>query len=440
MRLGILRRYVLRELCGPFVASLCLLTFVLIMNHLLKVFDMLLGRGVPLWAVTRLLLYMLPFTFALTVPMATLVATLMAFGRMSADSETVAAKTSGISLMRLMEPALGAAVLLAGAMAYFNCEILPRLNHRYAALYADISRKKPAVHIREGVFIEDFPGYHILIRSEDRQTGELRGITIYQDPTGTEGARTILAKRGRLEPKPEQDTITLRLFDGEIHEVDPSDPDRYLRLKFRTTSVHLTGLNLHLERRERTYKSDREMTLGEMRERIAALKEEIAASLATMRRMVDARLGRTLGPLWPQQGTGAEPAWGPAAERRFLMRLQAESQAIAYRKRDVNRYAVEIHKKFSIAASCIVFVLVGAPIGVVTRRGGLGSGLGISLVFFVVYYVFLIGGEELADRAFISPAVAMWAANVVVGLTGLYLVATVMLEWHAHSPPRQSEP
>lgn len=435
----VLTRYVLKELWLPFVASLSVLTFILIMNHLLKVFDLLLGRGVPLWAVTRLLLLMLPFTFALTVPMSTLVATLMAFGRLSGDNETTAVRTSGISLLRLLTPALAAAAVLSGAMMYFNNVVLPRVNHEYAALYSDISRKKPAVHIRQGVFVDDFPGYHILIRSEDEETGELHGVTVYQDAAGTEGARTIVAQRGRLQPRPEEDMLTLHLFDGEMHEVDPVNPDRYLRLRFRTTSIHLSGLHLQLEQRTRSYKSDREMTSAEIRERIAAFEEEARSLSGRIADMADGRLGLTLGPLWPTRGPiPAEPAWGLHAERRFLMKLQNEVQSVEYRRRDISRYAVELQKKYSVAVSCLVFVIIGAPIGIITRRGGIGTGFGISLLFFVVYYIFLIGGEELADRRFVSPAVAMWAANVIVGAVGIYLVAVVMMEWRGHRRAREA--
>ncbi len=433
----VLSRYVLKELSMPFLASLAVLTFILIMNHLLKVFDLLLGRGVPPWAVLKLLALMLPFTFALTVPMSTLVATLMAFGRLGADNETIAVRTSGISLWRLLLPALGASAALSCLMAYFNNVVLPQVNHQYAALYADISRKKPAVHIREGVFIDDFPGYHLLIREEDEKSGELRWVTLYQDPSEKEGPRTIVARRGRLEPRPEEDMVTLHLFDGEMHEIDPQNPDRYLRLRFRTTSINLVGLHLHLEQRQRTYKSDREMTTSEMRERILGIEAEIRTIGTRIDQMARGRLGLTLGPLWEGTGAPPEPAWGPPAERRFLMRLQSEGQAIEYKRRDVNRYEVEIQKKYSVAVSCVVFVLIGAPIGVVTRRGGMGTGLGISLVFFVIYYVFLIGGEELADRRFVSPAVAMWAANALVGALGLYLTATVILEW---DPWRRARP
>jgi lipopolysaccharide export system permease protein len=425
----VLDKYVLRELLLPFIGSLTVLTFILIMNHLLKVFDLLLGRGVPLWAVTRLLLLMLPFTFALTVPMSTLVATLMAFGRLSADNETTAVRTSGISLGRLLGPAMCGAAILSGAMMYFNNAVLPQVNHEYAALYSDISRKKPAVHIRAGVFIDDFPGYHILIRSEDEATGELRGVTVYEDAGDGAGPRTIVAEKGTLESRPDEDMLTLHLHDGEIHEVDSGNPARYLRLRFRTTSINLAGLHLHLEQKKRAYRSDREMTSGEMRQRIAGFRQEVTVLGERIGDMADGRLRLALGELWPGDGLAAEPAWGPAAERRFSMKLQNEGQTIEYKRRDMSRYAVEIQKKYSVAASCLVFVIIGAPIGIITRRGGMGTGFGISLVFFVVYYVFLIGGEELADRRFVSPAVAMWAANVIVGAVGFYLAAVVMLDW-----------
>jgi lipopolysaccharide export system permease protein len=355
----------------------------------------------------------------------------MAFGRLSADNETVAVRASGAGLGILLRPAVGAAIVLSLIMVYFNNTILPQVNHQYASLYSDVSRKKPAVTIREGVFVDDFPGYHILIRSENKETGELSGVTIYEDGKGEEGPRAIVAARGVLESKPERDMITLHLFDGEIHELDSDNPGRYRRLRFKKNSLSLSGLHLELERRKRSYKSDRELTTAEINAKINGFKSEISQISERIVSEVDARLSATLGGLW-QESTGSKRdiAYGPLAERRFFMRLQNEEQAIDYKLRDISRYEVEIQKKFSVAFSCVVFVLIGAPIGVITRRGGIGTGLGISLVFFVVYYIFLIGGEELADRRFVSPAVAMWAANAIVGFVGLYLVSGVVFEWN----------
>jgi lipopolysaccharide export system permease protein len=371
--------------------------------------------------------------------MAVLVATLMAFGRLSADNETVAVRTSGVSLSILLRPALGGALVLSLIMVYFNNTVLPQVNHQYASLYSDVSRKKPAVTIREGVFVDDFPGYHILIQSENKETGELSGVTIYEDGKGEEGPRAIVAARGVLESKPEQDMITFHLFDGEIHELDSDNPGRYRRLRFRKNSLSLSGLHLELERRKRSHKSDRELTTMEINKKISGFKEEISSVSGRIVSMVDERLTVTLGSLWPvSAGSNRDVVYGPLAERRFFMRLQNEEQAIDYKLRDISRYQVEIQKKFSVAFSCVVFVLIGAPIGVITRRGGIGTGLGISLIFFVVYYIFLIGGEELADRRFVSPAVAMWAANVIVGLVGLYLVSGVLFEWKLKRNPRMT--
>jgi lipopolysaccharide export system permease protein len=177
----------------------------------------------------------------------------------------------------------------------------------------------------------------------------------------------------------------------------------------------------------------------EINKKISGFKEEISSVSGRIVSMVDERLTVTLGSLWPvSAGSNRDVVYGPLAERRFFMRLQNEEQAIDYKLRDISRYQVEIQKKFSVAFSCVVFVLIGAPIGVITRRGGIGTGLGISLIFFVVYYIFLIGGEELADRRFVSPAVAMWAANVIVGLVGLYLVSGVLFEWKLKRNPRMT--
>jgi lipopolysaccharide export system permease protein len=424
----ILSRYVLREHVGPFVFALALLTFVLMMNHILRIFDLILGKGVPTAVVLELFALILPFTFAVTVPMAVLVATLMAFGRLSGDNEITAIRACGVSFYTILRPVLFAAFLIAGALMYFNEFVLPEANHRYAALYADITRKRPTVEIRPGVFIDEFDGYNILIDRIDERTSRIYGVTIYeQAPTGGP-PRTILAASGTLKVLPEQDLLQIALENGEIHEVDPEKPQAYRRVFFQRNLITIPGVNTQLVRHGRDYRSDRELPSRQMLVTIADLREEVAESRTRMLHEIHGRLEANLRlPLRDSldiaQEEEEEDNLSTTGERLFSLKLQNEARRWDAKTYDIDRYLVEVHKKFSVPCACAVFVLLGAPLGVTARRGGVALGLGLSLGFFVVYYVFLIGGEEIADRGMLPPLLAMWLPNIVLGAAGAYLTA-----------------
>jgi lipopolysaccharide export system permease protein len=420
----ILARYILKEHVGPFVFALALLTFVLMMNHILRIFDLILGKGVPPAVVLELFALILPFTFAVTVPMAVLVATLMAFGRLSGDNEVTAIRASGVSFYRILRPVLVAALLIAAALMYFNEFVLPEANHRYAALYADITRKKPTVEIRPGVFIDEFDGYNILIERIDERTSRIFGVTIYEQPSAGGSPRTILASKGTLKFLPERDLLQINLEDGEIHEVDPKEPAAYRRVYFQRNLITIPGVNSQLVRHGREYRSDRELPSREMLRTVSELEREIAVARSKTLEEVRWRLDENLGlgsPVARDDTAGSREALSPTGERLFSLKLQNERRRAEAKRYDMNRYLVEVHKKFSVPFACVVFVLLGAPLGVAAKRGGVALGLGLSLGFFIVYYIFLIGGEEIADRGMLPPVAAMWLPNVVLGAAGVYL-------------------
>jgi lipopolysaccharide export system permease protein len=183
--------------------------------------------------------------------------------------------------------------------------------------------------------------------------------------------------------------FTLSLNNGEIHEIDEENPERALSLKFRKHTIHIP-MDTELIRREREFRSDRELSASALLERVKDLGKEITAMTARLR------------------------------ESGMKERRRTE-QEIERKRRQINKYLVEVHKKYAIPVACIVFVLVGAPIGYHLRRGGLGIGMGVSLGFFLLYYLGLMAGEEIADRAMVSPWLAIWLPNILLGGAGVAL-------------------
>ncbi|MCK4271081.1 LptF/LptG family permease [bacterium] len=418
----ILNIYILKEHVGPFLFGFFVVTFVLIMDFIIDIMDLIIDKGLHVWTVLEIFGLNLAWMLALSLPMAVLVASLMAFGRLSSDNEITAIKSSGTSLYTIIAPTLLMSVVLAFGMILFNNHVLPEFNHRARILMSDISKKRPTLTFKAGIFLDKFPGYNILIKKVDERRSELEDITIY-DQRGAESPATIVAKRGTLQFSTDGNTLRLDLYDGEIHEVDHKDPRKYRRVIFQKHTIYIHDVGTKLVRTTSEYRGDREMSSQMMLEKIAGIKPEIEEHRRRMNELALDGVQRLQSVTVPVGNPGLLKT-----NQTILNQLRAELRAIDHLERQINRYLVEIHKKFSIPAACIVFVLIGAPLGIMAKKGGIAIGTGLSLGFFILYWAFLIGGEELADRRIISPLWAMWSPNILIGGTGVYLVRRMVIE------------
>jgi lipopolysaccharide export system permease protein len=442
----ILVRYVLKEHLAPFLAALFVITFLFVVDFLVHLMDSIFSKGLPFQVVMEMFVLNLAWMLALSIPMAVLVATLMAFGRMSADNEITIIKAAGISPTTLIRPVLLVSTLLMVLMIVFNNWILPEANHRSAALRSAISRKKPHAFLTEGRLITQFPDVQIWIDHIDQGSGILHGIQIFQLEERN-NPRIILADSGRIEPNAAPGQLRLHLFDGENHLPDREDPEKYFRIRFLNQKLAIQDVDASLKRKERKHRSDREMPIEDMlemtwkaRERQDKLVNDNAKALwNSMGMITQLVLGDTTIPVLntasnTAQNEKKEMTVSEKLEQRRAIRvvLQQERAQIKKLERTLERitreekriaqYWVEIHKKFSIPVACLVFVLVGAPLGVMARKGGLGTGIVYSLIFFVIYWAGLMGGETLADKLYITPSIAMWTPNILIALSGLFLL------------------
>lgn len=446
----ILPLYILRQHLVPFLLGLGVVTFILMMDVVFDHLNLLINQGVPALAVLQLFGLALGFILALAAPCAVLVATLMAFGRMSQDNEITAMRASGIHLFRGMIPPLLAAVLLAVGLTLFNNHVYPDMNHAYANLLIDIGRMRPTVRLQEGVFIEDFAGYNLLVRSVNGQTNELEGVTIYQLNPGGQPT-TILAERGFLSYTKDGRTAVLELKNGEIHEVpkDAGGARRYHRLVFKQHTIFIRDAGGMLERTVRRSRGDREKSARTLLDERKEVLDQYTNSLTLKRQRFlgagvpeaelealspeNAPLGRRLA-MMASGLLQRRDALTSVLEKHPAVRMDGDLWKLerdALRRR-IAGLSVEVHKKFALPAACVVFVLIGAPIGMRVRRGGPAIAFA-SIGFFLFYYLCLVVGEQLATRLLLPAWLAMWLANLVLGMLGLELTARACdlhLPWH----------
>jgi lipopolysaccharide export system permease protein len=283
---------------------------------------------------------------------------------------------------------------------------------------------RPTIAIREGVFMDDFQGYTLLVQHVDHDRNVVRDVTAYAlDPQ--EPVRTIHAPWGELLWENAGDRLVIRLHDGEMHEVDPDEPGSYFLLRFDVHNLVFDNLGTRLTRREATSRGDRELPTGRMRELVREIRADQAAGADSLSREVVDAAGRLRAAVRSAAAPGAEATrlaeFGSRA-RMLLRKIRTGEHRIERQSLDANRYEVEIHKKWAFPCACLVFVLLGAPLGARVRRGSLGVGGGVSFLFFLAYYMASLGGEKLGDRGIVPPALGMWGINVVLGTAGVLLV------------------
>ena len=458
----IVARYILREHLGPLVFALSALTSLMLLNFVAKRFGDLVGKGLPWTVIAEFMMLSVPFTVAMTLPMAVLVATLHAFSRFASENEITAFKASGVSMQLLVRPVILASVVLTFFMIWFNDQVLPRANHRLATLQSDIARVKPTLALQEQVINEVVPR-QLFLRAGRIESGsnQMRDVTIYDlgDPSRR---RTIVADSGILAFTASGEDLLLTLQSGSTTEVSSEEPDRLQRSFFREDVFKVRGVAVRLDRQEdRTaYKSDRELSVCELQARVTEAAVQRDSAWARLHRAAgdsakaerapsvpggagvlycratgfvsgllrpkeaQAALVATAGRHTPSAtGSSAAAVLDPqdqGAAELITSGMQLELQIAQHA---IDQFRVEIEKKFAIATACIVFVLLGAPIALRFPRGGVGLTIGVSLGVFGIYYVGLLGGEALADRALVDPGIAMWATNILLGLVGVILTA-----------------
>jgi lipopolysaccharide export system permease protein len=434
----ILTRYLIRAHAGPFVFAVTALTGLLFLNAVAQRLENLAGKGLPLEVILEFLSLSLPHTVALTLPMAVLVSVLYAFSELTANNEITAMKAGGIRPQRILLPLLGVGVIVAGIMFYFNDQVLPEANHRLKNLLVDINRKSPTFTLREQVVNEVRMGltgdvYWLTAARIDDTRAELHDIAIF-DGSSPVSHRTTYADRGVMAFNESRTDLFLTLFDGKTYET-ADEPGGFQLRYFDRQILPLREIGNEMQRRAGgSDRSDREMTIAMLDSASSARDWEVARvgeenrarSIAAVR----LALGLPLDDASAEEGEdvtlkAAAMSQGirgrdmSTATTAVFARMQ-EGRADALRQ-SANRYRVEIHKKYTLAFACIVFVLLGAPLAVRFPRGGLGLVIAASSAIFAIYWMGLIGGESLADRGVAPPAVTMWTPNVLFTLLGLWL-------------------
>ncbi|MBU1966027.1 MAG: LPS export ABC transporter permease LptF [Proteobacteria bacterium] len=360
----LINRYVLREIAVPFCMILFVLTFVLLMGKILQVMDLMINKGIAFADIVRLMLYLLPSFLMFTIPISLLIAILVGLGRLSGDNEWTVLKMSGVSLYQLSVPVAYAALVAFLMTLATTVFLVPYGNLASKVLLMDMARQKASIGIREKVFIDDFQGILLYVKRIPAHGDFLEGVLISDGRIGREPS-TIIARRAYLVSNPDTMVITLRLEDGSTHTVD-AGLSRYRKMDFRFYDLRLDLASALSTDKRNGIKSSTEMTLSELTTtlRNRGIKEEALRELA-----------------------------------------------------------IELNKKLTIPLSCLVFALVGMPLGIRAHRSVRARGFTVGLFLVLAYYLFRLGGEALVETGRLSPILGTWTPNGIFAAAGILLFA-----------------
>ncbi len=475
------QRDVVKRHIGPFIFVFLTIMFLLLMQFLILYLDKIVGKGIPWNIILELIFSNLAYMVVLAVPMAVLIAALMAYGRFSELNELTALKAAGVNPLRMMVPTLFLSILMALALGWFSNYVLPNANYRARALFIDIRLKKPGFDLKPNVFYDGIKGYTFYVKHMSDGNDSLFDVTLFQDQSEKRDFAIIKAKTGYLKSEKDNQTLTLYLTDGYLLKYMSGEysadfnADRTAFKRYRI-SFDLSELAFSRSNPDRYSRDDRTMSAQAMMAVIDTLKLEIKRKRlayneqnSAITPFMMATFNEHTKPLIPLQNVNSNPksqsareAEVPAFKSRYVtlnhLPLAKEQQVtselaverlrhkllsfenmqlnLQWREQRIQEYLVEVHKKISIPFGCIIFMLIGAPIGMLTRKGNIGYAALICAIIFTFYWTSLIEGEKLADRMIITPFTSMWAGNILLTIIGILLTIKI---WHDHLLPRKSK-
>jgi lipopolysaccharide export system permease protein len=439
-----LNKYLFKQSLIPFLLSVAVITTVLFLQFLIRAVDRFLGKGLDVFTIFEYLYLNLAWIIALSVPMSLLISSVMTFGRMAQQNEITALKSAGVNLYNIIKPAILFGSLVGTGLCLFNNFILPEMNYNARLLARDIYKKKPELSIEPGYFVDMIPQYTMIVREMDGK--DFKDVKIFSKNQKSEQT-TIYANQGSLSS--DGNMIIIDLMDGEIHEIDLSDYDYYRKIKFKTHQIMISMDELMLNRTTESNRTDREMRVPQMiqeieknnnlisqiYDRINNVKEEIgitnpdANTLAIIENEIELLKQKKMNRVTEKKEFNKDVPIPALENKDYILSLtnnarqfKNEFTLIENYEKTNNKFKVEIHKKFTLALACVLFTMVGAPLGILVRNGGMTIASGLSIAFFLVYYILLIWGEQLADRNLLNPGLGSWLPNIILFISGMVIL------------------
>ena len=443
-----LDKLILKSFLGPFIVTFFIAFFVLMMQTLWKYLDDLVGKGLDFATISQFLWYASASLLTLSMPIAILISSIMTFGNLGESFELVAIKSAGISLLRFMRPLVFVAVLLSGITFLFANYVIPYTQLKFVTLYNDIFYKKPAFDLKEGVFFTHIPTYAIKIGRKDADGKTIHNVLIYEQSNSIQD-NCIVAETGVMTVSPDKKFLEFNLQNGFRYQERGNSSDsstEYIRLGFKTFKKLFDLSALQIGKTSDTIyqgnfkmKSIRLLNKGldslnkiddslykKMNNEVDRYAHYLKISDSTWKKNIAAAKPQSIDKLIPD--SARSNVYESALNTATFMRnsIQTNNAEIINKKTDIKFHKLEWHRKFSLSLACLVLFFIGAPLGSIIRKGGLGMPLVVAIIFFLIFHLLNMFGEKFVKEEITSPFVGMWLAIFVLVPIGIFLTYKAM--------------
>jgi len=444
-----LDKLILKSFIGPFIITFFIAFFVLMMQGLWKYLDDLVGKGLDLFTIGKFLWYVSASMLTLAMPIAILISSIMTFGNLGESFELVAIKSSGISLLRFMRPLIFVALLFCGITFMFANYVIPYANLKFVTLYNDIYYKKPAFDLKEGVFFTHIPNYAIKAGKKDADGKTIHNVLIY-DQTNPLQNNSIIAEKGVMKISDDKKFLEFNLQNGYRYQENGNSTDsatEFIRLGFYSFKKLFDLSSLQKQTtNDSIYRNNFKMlSAGQINRSLD--------SLYKMKDSLSSRMDRSLAVYLPYS-TVPDSNWkkAPASQtpktdsgsfipdsasyrvydaalniaHNLKNNIENTANEMENRKSDIRYHKIEWHRKFSLSMACFVLFFIGAPLGSIIRKGGLGMPLVVAIIFFLLFHLLNMFGEKFVKESIVSPFIGMWLAVLVLTPVGIFFTYKAM--------------
>ncbi len=456
-RMKKLYRYIIKSFLGTFILTFFIVVFIWVMQFVWLYVDDLVGKGLELSIIAELLFYTAITAIPMSLPLALLLALLMCFGNLGEHYELVAMKASGISMWRSMRPLLYFSLMISILAFFISNSVIPIATLKWRTLLTDVQRQKLAFNIKEGVFYKDIDHYVIYVEKKGKDGSSIYGVKIYDHTNRMGNTKIISADSGRMEMSPNQRNIIFTLFDGynytDITTGDYKEKRPFERMSFKQEQIKFSLASFDMTRSdEEMYKSYQQMmnirqlsnALDSLQKREHRKQDEFTSGFT--RRWGNYNDMRTNPQpdnqaiaendslnadtcyilTWPllaqfegeKRDKIASLALGTAQNAKDNVTFNATD--FKYQTENINKHKKEWHKKFTLSIACIIFFFIGAPLGSIIRKGGLGLPVVISVVFFIIYHLISTIAERMAVFGDLNMFLGVWLSSLVLLPVGMF--------------------
>jgi lipopolysaccharide export system permease protein len=442
-----LHRMIIKAYLGPLMVTFVIVLFILVMQFLWKYVDDLMGKGLEWYVLVELLTYATASFVPLALPLAILLSSIMTMGSLGENSELVPMRSAGLGLGRILSPLFLTSTALAIGSFFFSNDLLPVANLKFRSLLWDVTEKKPTLNLKPGIFYNGIDGFSIRVQDKDPDTGMLTDVLIYDHRAAFQGNRTVIrAQSGTMRRSTDGHFLVLTLKDGHFYdEHSPAAGDKGIYPMMRGSFVEdevrfdLSGLGLRRTDEDLFKDHYKMMTMGQLQvsedsllKRMDARREEQVKDLSNGLQFFRPTTQSTLPPPPARSWTAMQASLTPEMRnglydvamnmvRNDLSQIDRGLEELQGRQEQVSRHRIEWHRKPMLAITCIIFFLIGAPLGAIIRKGGMGLPVVFAIVFFLIFHIVSFSMEKLVIAGGIEAWPGMWIASLVLLPVGLFL-------------------